>query len=68
MIHDWEDEVSKVVKLTVSKMKRDLNDCGRVDVMKWWEFMTADVMGMVAFGESFRMVETEKVGLCNVAG
>lgn len=61
MIHEWEDEVSKLVRLTVSKIKRDLKIHGRVDLMKWWGFMTADVMGMFAFGESFRMVETEKV-------
>lgn len=61
MVEDWDDEVMQVVELTVSKIKRDLEKEGKVDVMKWWTFMTADVMGMLCFGDSFRMVENEKV-------
>lgn len=63
MIRDWEDQVSEIVKMTVAKVKRILKKDGTVDIMKWWEFMTTNIMGMVAFGESFRMVETEKVGV-----
>lgn len=61
MVWDWEDQVIEVVEMTIAKVKRDLKNYGKVDIMKWWELMTADIMGMIAFGDSFRMVETEKV-------
>lgn len=63
MTRDWEGQINEVVEMTVAKVKRDLKQNGKVDMMRWWEFVTADIMGIIAFGESFRMVETGKVGI-----
>lgn len=63
MVREWEPQVAEIVDLTVAKIKRDLLETGVADVMKWWKFMTADVLGLIAFGESFNMVEKEQVSV-----
>ena len=55
----WEPQVVQTVEQTVSKIKRDAL-AGRADVLKWWSMMTTDVIGSLAFGESFQMVEKEE--------
>lgn len=37
---------------------------GRSDVLKWWTLMASDVVGQLAFGESFELLELGKVRLC----
>ena len=49
---------------TVSKIKRDATQ-GEADIMKWWTMMTADILGSLAFGEPFRMIEHEQVWKVN---
>ncbi|PNS15597.1 Isotrichodermin C-15 hydroxylase [Sphaceloma murrayae] len=54
---NWEQAVTEKVKLTVSRMKAEAMQ-GNSDVFQWWTLMTTDVIGLLAFGESFKMVET----------
>lgn len=35
---------------------------GAADIYKWWKFMTADLIGELTFGDSFRMLELGEVG------
>jgi len=60
---EWDPQIKQLVDLTVEKIKRDLRT-GQCDVMKWWTLMTADVVGDLAFGESFNNVKNEKVHSC----
>lgn len=62
-VREWEPGVVEIVDETVTKIERDLKRRGKADVMRWWSFMTADVLGLVAFGEHFGMVRTEQVGV-----
>lgn len=55
----WESVIVDTVQKTVSKIKRDATS-GRADVMKWWSMMTADILGSLAFGEPFRLIEKKR--------
>jgi cytochrome P450 len=57
----WEPQIRSIVEETVSKIRRDALGKGRVDIMRWWMMMTADVLGSLAFGEPFDIVKTESV-------
>jgi len=56
----WEASVREKAAVAVSKIKRDAQR-GCVDVLKWFTFMATDVIGHLAFGESFRMLDKEEV-------
>lgn len=49
----WESEVRPKCELTVKRMGEESKMMGKVDVLKWLTFMTSDVVGDLAFGESF---------------
>lgn len=55
---NWENVVIEKVKTTVGQIKAESKSQGRVDVLKWWTYMTTDTIAMVAFEEDFRMSET----------
>lgn len=56
----WERAVRERATLAVAKLKRDAqNDVA--DILKWWTFYTTDVITQLSFGESFHMLEHEKV-------
>jgi len=59
-VKQWEPIVVDIVRQTVQKIKRDAAN-GVADLMKWWPMMTADVLGTLAFGEPFRVIEKEEV-------
>ena len=61
VVVQWEPEIRALVEMAVSKIKRDASKNGKVDVMRWWLMMTTDVLGCLAFGEPFHMVEKESV-------
>ncbi|KAF2219182.1 cytochrome P450 [Elsinoe ampelina] len=51
--------VRKNFDLAVSKINRDA--ClGKADIFKWFTFMSTDIFGELAFGQSFNMLEHEK--------
>lgn len=47
--------------LAVEKIGADMKRYQVADVMKWWLFFSTDVIGELAFGDSFRMLEQGKV-------
>ncbi|EXV04055.1 cytochrome P450 [Metarhizium robertsii] len=49
--------ITSRVELAIQRMKEDMQTRGFVDVFKWCLFMATDVIGELAFGESFRMLE-----------
>ncbi|KAI9740614.1 MAG: hypothetical protein M1834_005195 [Cirrosporium novae-zelandiae] len=53
---NWEPLVLQKARLAISNIKKEAQN-GPVDVMKWWTLMTADIIGQVAFGEPFEMLE-----------
>ncbi|KAM3068116.1 hypothetical protein ACMFMG_011165 [Clarireedia jacksonii] len=56
---NWEADVRKKVEVAVQKIRRDALQ-GEADLLKWFTYMATDVMGNLAFGESFNALETEK--------
>lgn len=59
---NWEPAVREMVGLAVSRIKAEAQR-GEADVLKWWTFMTTDVMGRLSFGESFNMLQVGEVGI-----
>ncbi|KAG6230416.1 hypothetical protein E4U26_007933 [Claviceps purpurea] len=57
-VQQWEPVVAQLANLTVQKIKKDVSAKGSADVAKWWSMMAADVLTSLAFGESYRIVET----------
>lgn len=55
------DEVHARLNLTVSKMAKELETRGAVDIYKWWFFFTTDTIGDLTFGTSFNMTESGEV-------
>ena len=46
----------------VARMAEEMKTRGAADVSKWWFFMTSDLIGELAFGESFHALERGEVG------
>ena len=59
-ILSWEDQIKQKAGLAVEKIKRDATT-GEADIFMWWTFMTSDIIGELAFGESFHTLTLEKV-------
>lgn len=57
---NWESEVRKKVEMAVEKIKKNALE-GEVDILKFWTFMSTDVVGHLCFGESFKALEKEQV-------
>ena len=53
--------VKEKVKIVLDHMKKENTARGCVDVMKWWVFLTTDIIGELSFGEPFGMLEIGKV-------
>lgn len=51
------------VQRAIGRMREDVDRKGWTDVFQWFMFMATDVIGELSFGDSFRMLETGKVGL-----
>lgn len=60
-VSDWEPQIVRIIDMTVEKIREDLERKGKADLMKWWYYMTTDVLGTIAFGEDFDMVRTGMV-------
>ncbi|KAF7959267.1 hypothetical protein EAE96_002781 [Botrytis aclada] len=56
---NWESEVRKKVEMAVEKIKKNALE-GEVDILKFWTFMSTDVVGHHCFGESFKALEKEQ--------
>jgi cytochrome P450 len=53
---NWETFTAAKARTAVSKIKQEA-DSGRADVFKWWTLLTTDIIGKLAFGEDFGMVD-----------
>lgn len=53
--------VTSRAELAIQRMKQEMKTRGLVDVFKWSLFMATDVIGELAFGESFHMLEKGEV-------
>ncbi|KAJ3553602.1 hypothetical protein NPX13_g10852 [Xylaria arbuscula] len=53
-------QIEHKVNLAILGMAEEYKSRGAADIYKWWLFMTTDVIGELSFGESFRMLETQK--------
>jgi hypothetical protein len=56
-LRDQEPRVMKYVGLLIERL-RDHSKDGPVDISTWYNFTTFDIMGELAFGESFSVLET----------
>jgi hypothetical protein len=57
----WEVMVKEKVQLVVLKIKCDAL-FKEANILKWWTFMTTDVISQLAFSNSLNMLEKESVG------
>ena len=57
---EQESIVSAVLDRFVDRMGRDGTEPGGVNVTKWFEMVSFDVLGEMAFGESFGCIESGK--------
>lgn len=61
LVANWESIVREKALLAVTKIKADAMQ-STADVYNWWMLLASDVSAHLAFGESFRMLETGHVG------
>ncbi|KAH3905734.1 hypothetical protein HBI56_211510 [Parastagonospora nodorum] len=57
LVENWEPAVREKALLVVTKIKVDAMQ-STADVYNWWMLLASDVSAHLAFGESFRMLET----------
>lgn len=60
IVLEWEPQVVELTRLAVQNIKRDLKKHGSSDVMKQWTLMTTDILGSLAFGQSFGNTKSEE--------
>ncbi|KAL0254660.1 hypothetical protein SLS55_010140 [Diplodia seriata] len=53
----WEPAVRDKCAAAVRRVREEAAATGKADLMKWWTFMAADIVGVLGFGESFGMLE-----------
>lgn len=59
----YEGLVRSKVSMAVEKIKRDaLGEEGVADILKWYKFMTSDIIGELCFGWGFDSLIVEEVG------
>ena len=56
----WEGAVRDKCKLAVKNIKHDA-EADSADILKWFTFMAADIVGVLGFGESFGLLELGEV-------
>ena len=57
-----EVHIRRNTDLAIKCISEEMTQRGGADVFKWWMFMATDVIGELSFGESFKMLESGKVG------
>ncbi|TLD34544.1 cytochrome P450 [Venturia nashicola] len=69
---EWEDIVRAKCTLAVARMGEESKRLGKVNVFKWWIFLSNDILGELAFGESFgnldRGVKNEFIDVLETVG
>ncbi|KAL0929837.1 cytochrome p450 monooxygenase [Colletotrichum truncatum] len=52
----WEDVITAITSKAIQKIVEELQQNGKVDVLKWFTFMSSDVSGELKFGESWDLL------------
>lgn len=60
LVENWESVVREKALLAVTKIRREAEQ-SPADIYNWWMLLASDVSAHLAFGESFRMLETGHV-------
>lgn len=60
-IADWEPQVIELTRMLTQKIRADLEENGRCNIMKWFSFLASDVMGELCFGHSFHSIKNGTV-------
>lgn len=60
LVENWEPVVRQKALLCVEKIRRAAVE-DTADVYNWWMLLASDVSAHLAFGESFKMLETGQV-------
>jgi len=60
LVENWEPVVRQKALLAVQKIK-DAAEKDTADVYNWWMLLASDVSAHLAFGESFKMLESGHV-------
>ncbi|KAL9468467.1 hypothetical protein ACSS6W_010161 [Trichoderma asperelloides] len=50
-------QVQNTIDLMIKRVGEEMENRGAADVMKWFLFMTTDIIGELSFGDSFRTLE-----------
>lgn len=53
--------ISELSKLAIERMRSEMRSRGAADLCIWWLYMATDIVGELAFGESFKMLESGTV-------
>ncbi|KAI6778855.1 uncharacterized protein J7T54_000511 [Emericellopsis cladophorae] len=59
-IKSFEPTVVSLVNLTMKRIDQEMDERGAADLLKWWTFLSTDVIGELTFGESFRTLQQGK--------
>lgn len=54
-------QIEAHVDIAIKKMRHAVENDGVVDVAKWFLYLATDVIGELAFGESFHMLDRNEV-------
>lgn len=60
-IKTLEPTVVSLVDLAMQRISQEMDERGAADLLKWWTFLSTDVIGELTFGESFRTLQQGKV-------
>jgi cytochrome P450 len=53
--------IKEKVDRAIERMGEEMKKRGAADVLKWWSFLTTDIIGQLSFGQGFEMLEVGKV-------
>ena len=62
-ILQWEGMIKDKFSLAITGMERQYQAEKKVDLMVWWAYLASDLLGELAFGESFNTLERGEVSI-----
>jgi cytochrome P450 len=60
-LKNLEGFIKEKVDRAIDRIGEEMKKRGAADVLKWWSFLTTDVIGQLSFGQGFDMLEVGKV-------
>lgn len=61
VLKNFDGVVNSKIDLLMSQTRNEFQQKGYFDLYKWMHFFSTDVIGELAFGDSFRMLDLGKV-------